>query len=112
MPRTLEEGQWQCPDCEWYSPEPKGKERDNSERVHRAQLCPRYKRARWSHNCKGLLLEIRPGFVVVPYDQVKGGWYSVVAKATAPEDLKSYPRGGYNILVSDKDVETATSLDF
>lgn len=64
-------------------------------------------RVRWSYDCKGRLLTIREGLTVVPYEQVKDGWYAVVVEATSERDQTSYPRGGYNILVSDDDVETA-----
>lgn len=64
-------------------------------------------RLRWSYDCKGRLLTIREGLTVVPYEQVKHGWYAVVVEATTERDRQSYPRGGYNILVSDDDVEMA-----
>lgn len=68
---------------------------------------PPYKRERHSYDCQGRLIVIREGLTVVPYQQVKGGWYAVVVEATTEQDKRSYPRGGYNILVFDKDVETA-----
>lgn len=64
-------------------------------------------RVRWSYDAKGRLLMIRDGLTVVPYEQVRGGWYAVVVEATSLADQTSYPRGGYNILVSDDDVERA-----
>lgn len=68
---------------------------------------PPYERKRHSYDCKGRLLTIREGMTVVPYEQIKSGWYAVVVEATTEADRKSYPRGGYNIVVSDEDVETA-----
>jgi len=64
-------------------------------------------RVRWSHDCKGRVLEIRPGLTVVPYEQTRGGWYAVVAESDDTEPNRAYPRGGYNILVFDDDVERA-----
>lgn len=64
-------------------------------------------RVRWSYDVKGRLLTIREGLTVVPYQQVKGGWYAVVVEATTEADQRAYPRGGFNILVTDDDVETA-----
>lgn len=109
--RTLEENQWQCV-CGWFSPEPANYRglRENSERVHKEMLCEQYRasvRKRYSFDAKGRILEIRDGMIVVPYEQTRGGWYSVVVKATSERDQKSYPRGGYNIVANDFDIETA-----
>lgn len=79
-------------------------------RLHREQRSAQRAaegRVRWSYDCKGRLLTIRDGLTVVPYEQTRGGWYAVVVEATTEADRKSYPRGGYNIVVTDDDVETA-----
>lgn len=68
-------------------------------------------RVRWSHDAKGRVLALREGFVVCPYEQTSGGWYAVVVKATSESDLKSYPRGGYNIVVSDDEIEKAQEVE-
>ena len=64
---------------------------------------------RRSYDCKGRVLTLLDnGMTVVPYEQTRGGWYAVVIDpGPMPECQKSYPRGGYNILVFDRDVETA-----
>lgn len=66
---------------------------------------------RWSYDCKGRVLTVPNGITVVPYEQTRGGWYAVVLDP-GPDSRcqESYPRGGYNILVSDADVETAEEV--
>lgn len=68
-------------------------------------------RVRWPHEAKGRILVLREGFVVCPYEQTSGGWYAVVVKATTDSDLKSYPRGGYNIVVSNDEIEKAEEIE-
>lgn len=63
---------------------------------------------RWSCDCKGRILTLDSGMTVVPYEQTRGGWYAVVTDpGPSAECQKSYPRGGYNIVISDRDVEIA-----
>jgi len=66
-----------------------------------------YERKRYSYDCQGRILTIREGLTVVPYESIRSGWYAVVVEATTEQDKKSYPRGGYNICISHRDVETA-----
>lgn len=79
-----------------------------AERAERDRQRAAEGRVRWSYDAKGRVLEIPNGLIVVPYEQTSGGWYAVVLDPGANERCqKSYPRGGYNILVSNDDVETA-----
>lgn len=57
---------------------------------------------------KGLLLRMpRTGIVAVPIEQTTGGWYCVIVKS----DHASYPVGGYNIYVSDAELDAAKVCD-
>lgn len=68
-------------------------------------------RVRWSHDAKGRVLALREGLIVCPYEQTRHGWYAVVVKATTASDLAYYPRGGYNIFVSDDEIEKAREIE-
>ena len=59
------------------------------------------------HDVKGLVLYFpRTGLVMVPYEQVRGGWSCVVVVGN-----ETYPRGGYDLFVSDDEIRRATALD-
>ena len=52
---------------------------------------------------KGLVLSFpRTGLVMVPYKRVRGGWNCVVVVGN-----ETYPRGGYDLFVSDEEIRRA-----
>jgi hypothetical protein len=59
-----------------------------------------------AYDAKGRLLRLRSGIVVVPFKQQTGSWDAVVVKGN-----KTYPRGGYNIVVFDQDLLIAEELE-
>jgi hypothetical protein len=67
-------------------------------------------RKRHNHEAKGMILKLDYGLIVVPfrYDGDKG-WGCVVVGGTGP-NLKSYPRGGYDVVVPAKEIERAEEL--
>lgn len=60
---------------------------------------------RWAHEGKGCVLQGRDGMVYVPYEW-DGKYWSVVV-VLPPRDERwacAYPRGGYNVIISNDDV--------
>ncbi|MHB1973805.1 MAG: hypothetical protein ACYCR4_05885 [Acidimicrobiales bacterium] len=56
-----------------------------------------------THDAKGLVLYFpRTGLVMVPYAQVRSGWNCVVVIGN-----ETYPRGGYDLFVSDEEIRRA-----
>lgn len=66
-----------------------------------------YPKKRWSHEAQGRVLFFpRTGLVGVPYKMdSNGGWAVVVT-----EGSKIYPRGGYDLTVSESEIESAISI--
>lgn len=67
-------------------------------------------RKRHNHAAKGMVLKLSYGLIVVPY-RYDGdlGWGCVVVGGTGP-NLKSYPRGGYDVVVPAKEIERAEEI--
>ena len=66
-------------------------------------FCATLPKQRHSYQAKGLLLLVpRTKMVMVPHHIVKGGWNCVVVKGN-----DTYPVGGYDLYVSDIEIETA-----
>lgn len=62
-----------------------------------------------------LLLLPRTGIIGVPFEEHRGGWTFVVVNGEAckkDDGTVSYPRGGYNIEVSDLEMTTAIELEY
>lgn len=69
-------------------------------------FCDALPRRRDSYDAKGRILRLpRTGLVVVPFEQVGGGWSCVVVVGN-----DSYPRDGYCLFVSRVEIETAIEL--
>lgn len=67
--------------------------------------CARLPKRRWAHTAKGLLLELpRTGMVVVPYENVGGGWNAVVV---VPDRRGTYQPDGYSLFIGNEEIETA-----
>jgi hypothetical protein len=56
---------------------------------------------------KGWIMKLAENFIVVPVEELENGWVYVVVKS----DLKAYKVGGYNIYVSDKDLNQAKRIE-
>ena len=55
------------------------------------------------HDVKGLVLYFpRTGLVMVPHKMTRGGWKCVVVVGN-----ETYPRGGYDLFVSDEEIKRA-----
>ena len=55
------------------------------------------------HDVKGLVLRFpRTGLVMVPYEMARSGWNCVVVVGNG-----AYPRGGYDLFVSDEEIKRA-----
>ncbi|QOD06072.1 hypothetical protein IDT60_21150 (plasmid) [Pseudarthrobacter sp. BIM B-2242] len=68
--------------------------------------CASLPRRRYTHQAQGLILKLpRTGLVVVPFRSHKGGWSCVVV-----EGYGAYPVGGYDVSISNTEIETATEL--
>lgn len=68
--------------------------------------CASLPRRRRTHQAQGLILKLpRTGLVVVPFRSHKGGWDAVVV-----EGYGAYPVGGYDVSISDTEIETAVEL--
>ena len=62
---------------------------------------------RYSHEAKGKVLKDKNGIVFVPFRQDRFGWDCV----TLHDPRGVYPPSGYNIVVSNADVETADEIE-
>lgn len=68
--------------------------------------CARLPRRRYSHQAYGLILRLpRTGLVVVPVRDYKDGWGCVVV-----EGYGAYPVGGYDVSISNTEIETAIEV--
>lgn len=72
----------------------------------------RVERRRHAHEVQGMVLrDLRTGMVVVPYERQRGYWYCVVVDpGPDPACQKSYPRGGYHIVVGNEELESAEAV--
>lgn len=68
--------------------------------------CASLPRRRHTHRAQGLILKLpRTGLVVVPYRSHAGGWTCVVV-----EGYGAYPVGGYDVSISNTEIETAIEV--
>lgn len=68
--------------------------------------CARLPRRRYAHTAHGLILKLpRTGLVVVPFRSHTTGWDAVVV-----EGHGSYPVGGYDVYISNNEIETAIEV--
>lgn len=72
------------------------------------QFCSARPRTLWSHAAKGRLLYMpRTEMIVCPFQMTPAGdWNCVVVRGN-----KTYPRGGYELLLFKDEIETAVILD-
>lgn len=67
--------------------------------------CARLPRRRWSHQAKGLILELpRTGMVVAPFEMHDHGWNVVVVVG---DRAGVYRPDGYSLFVGNDEIETA-----
>lgn len=69
--------------------------------------CELLTKQRYAHEARGrILLLPSSGLVVVPFEERKGGGWTVVVV----EGFGSYPVGGYHLVICDAEAETAIEL--
>ena len=80
-----------------------------------AQLLALSQQREYTYDMKGrVLLLPRTGLIVVPARTHSNGWYCVVVDGSVgrkENGMESYPRGGYDIDVSDLEMQTAIELE-
>ncbi|GAA4032944.1 hypothetical protein GCM10023063_15380 [Arthrobacter methylotrophus] len=69
--------------------------------------CALLPKQRYSHEARGLMLLLpSSGLVVVPFEERKGGGWTVAVV----EGFGSYPVGGHHLVIGDAEAETAIEL--